>query len=84
MQKEAVWVCPFGFEREELEMKKKSGNSEFVPCEKLGERRHHHRGKSSENLRDKVSILSALEVEFGQTVLDAGCGNGYMSKEFSK
>ncbi|NQU42638.1 class I SAM-dependent methyltransferase [bacterium] len=45
---------------------------------------HHHRGKSSESLLDKEAILSALKIGHGQTVLDAGCGNGYMSKEFSR
>ncbi|MEZ4599030.1 MAG: class I SAM-dependent methyltransferase [Syntrophotaleaceae bacterium] len=44
---------------------------------------HHHRGKSSESLLNKEAILAALRLEPGQTVLDAGCGNGYMSKEFS-
>jgi ubiquinone/menaquinone biosynthesis C-methylase UbiE len=46
--------------------------------------RHHHRGKSSERLLDKGAILSALVIRPGQVVLDAGCGNGYMSKEFSQ
>jgi len=44
---------------------------------------HHHRGKSSEHLVDKPAILAALDIEAGQTVLDAGCGTGYMAKEFS-
>lgn len=52
--------------------------------EKSCEGRQHHRDKSSESLLDKVAILSALAAEAGQTVLDAGCGNGYMSKEFSR
>ena len=46
--------------------------------------RHHHRGKSSEGLLNKELILKALNIRPGQTVLDAGCGNGYMSKAFSK
>lgn len=45
---------------------------------------HQHRGKSSEGLLNKEVILAALGIAPGQTVLDAGCGNGYMSKEFSK
>jgi len=46
--------------------------------------RHHHKGKSSESLLDKANILSHLGIVPGQVVLDAGCGNGYMSKEFVK
>jgi ubiquinone/menaquinone biosynthesis C-methylase UbiE len=44
---------------------------------------HHHKGKSSESLVDKKRVLNALNLRAGQTVLDAGCGNGYMSKVFS-
>ena len=68
-------------------MKQKSGTPDhldFGKYEKRGEGRHHHREKSSESFLDKGAILSALAIEFGQTVLDAGCGNGYMSKEFSQ
>jgi ubiquinone/menaquinone biosynthesis C-methylase UbiE len=67
-------------------MKQKSGMpdySEFTKYEKRGEGRHH-RGKSSESLLDKGAILSALAIEYGQAILDAGCGNGYMAKEFSR
>ena len=45
---------------------------------------HHHRGKSSESLIDKDIILRVLDILPRQTILDAGCGNGYMSKEFSR
>lgn len=45
---------------------------------------HHHRGKSSESLLDKEVLLRELDIFPGQTILDAGCGNGYMSKEFSR
>jgi ubiquinone/menaquinone biosynthesis C-methylase UbiE len=58
--------------------------SEFRKYDKGGKGRHNHRGKSSESLLDKDAILSALTIEFGQSVLDAGCGNGYMAKEFSR
>lgn len=44
---------------------------------------HHHRGKSSESLLDKAAILGALEIRTGQTILDAGCGDGYMSRAFA-
>lgn len=45
---------------------------------------HKHRGKSSESFIDKDIILHELNILPGQTILDAGCGNGYMSKEFSR
>lgn len=45
---------------------------------------HHHRGKSSESLLDKGAILRALEIVPGSAILDAGCGNGYMAKAFSR
>jgi ubiquinone/menaquinone biosynthesis C-methylase UbiE len=46
--------------------------------------RYHHRGKFSEGLVNKELILKTLNIQAGQTILDAGCGNGYMSKAFSK
>jgi ubiquinone/menaquinone biosynthesis C-methylase UbiE len=46
--------------------------------------KHHHRGKSSERHVDKDQILVNLEILPGQTILDAGCGNGYMAKEFAR
>jgi ubiquinone/menaquinone biosynthesis C-methylase UbiE len=45
---------------------------------------HKHEGKSSESLIDKTAILDALSIKPHQHIIDAGCGNGYMSKEFSK
>jgi len=68
-------------------MEQNSGRPEYLESakhEKPGEERNHHRSMSSEHLLDKASILSALAIECGQTVLDAGCGNGYMAKEFSR
>ena len=44
----------------------------------------HHKGKSSQSLLNKDIILKELEIQPGQTILDAGCGDGYMSKEFAK
>ena len=61
-----------------------SDEVEMSGCETSEEERHHHRGKSSESLLNKELILKALNIQAGQTVLDAGCGNGYMSKAFSK
>ncbi len=45
---------------------------------------HHHKGKSSERFLNKELILQALNIQPGQTILDAGCGNGYMAKIFAK
>lgn len=61
-----------------------SGKVEISRTETSKEERHHHRGKSSESLLNKELILKALNIQAGQTILDAGCGNGYMSKVFSK
>ena len=57
---------------------------EIARHEQSREGTHHHRGKSSESLLDKDKTLKALGIERGQTILDAGCGNGYMSREFSQ
>jgi ubiquinone/menaquinone biosynthesis C-methylase UbiE len=45
---------------------------------------HQHRGKSSESIVDKNEILTNLAIMAGQIILDAGCGNGYMAKEFAR
>ncbi|MEJ2188484.1 MAG: class I SAM-dependent methyltransferase [Acidobacteriota bacterium] len=44
---------------------------------------HEHRGRSSEDNVEKAAVLDALRIRPGQTILDAGCGNGYMSKAFA-
>ena len=46
--------------------------------------KHHHRKKSSESFLDKNQILACLPIASGQVILDAGCGNGYMAKEFAR
>ena len=43
-----------------------------------------HVGKFTEGLLDNGAILNALKISAGQTILDAGCGNGYMAKLFAK
>lgn len=48
-----------------------------------GGKMHQHRGKFTEGLINNELILKALNIKPGQTILDAGCGNGYMSKVFS-
>lgn len=53
-------------------------------AKKSEDKKHHHRGKTSENRLNKDIILKELNIRSGQTILDAGCGNGYMSKEFSR
>ena len=47
-------------------------------------KKHHHKGRSSERHLNRELVLKALNIRSGQTILDAGCGSGYMSKEFSK
>ncbi len=41
-------------------------------------------GKFSEGLLNDEIILENLNIYPGRTILDAGCGNGYMAKKFSK
>ena len=41
-------------------------------------------GKFSEGLLNDEKILENLNICAGQTILDAGCGNGYMAKKFSE
>lgn len=41
-------------------------------------------GKFSEGLLNDETILANLNICAGQTILDAGCGNGYMAKKFAE
>ena len=40
--------------------------------------------KFSEGLLDDEGILACLDIGAGQTILDAGCGSGYMALKFSQ
>jgi ubiquinone/menaquinone biosynthesis C-methylase UbiE len=44
----------------------------------------HQKGNSTEQFLNKEVILKELNILSGQTILDAGCGTGYMTKEFSR
>lgn len=46
--------------------------------------KEHCRENSTEKLLNKTIILNECNILPGQTIVDVGCGNGYMSKEFSK
>ena len=65
-------------------MGEKMKHDTILKCKKTTNAKHHHRGKSSESLLDKDIILKELNILPGQTILDAGCGNGYMAKEFAR
>lgn len=44
----------------------------------------HHKGNSTERLLQINWILENLEIKPGETVMDAGCGGGYMSLLFAE
>lgn len=68
-----------------MEKKAKMSDNDETSKSKTSEKeRHHHGRKSTESLLNKELILKAVNIQVGQTILDAGCGNGYMSKIFSK
>ena len=43
----------------------------------------HHKGNSTEQLLDKKFIINKLDIIPGQIIIDVGCGNGHMAREFS-
>ena len=47
------------------------------------QRTGHHQGNSTEQLLDKNAILDELPILPGHTILDVGCGNGYMANAFA-
>ncbi len=44
----------------------------------------HYKGNTTEHFLNIEVILKELVLLPGQTIIDVGCGNGYMSKKFSK
>ncbi|MBN2210589.1 MAG: class I SAM-dependent methyltransferase [Sedimentisphaerales bacterium] len=54
-----------------------------IPCARPSEIKHHHRGKSSAEFLDASLILNHLSIQPGQTIVDAGCGDGHMAKAFA-
>jgi len=61
-----------------------SHHSHMSESEESEKKKHHHKGRSSERHLNRELVLKALNIRSGQTILDAGCGSGYMSKQFSK
>jgi SAM-dependent methyltransferase len=57
--------------------------SDIIEYEKHAAPEHSHRGKTTESFLDMNAVLAALGIKSGQTVLDAGCGGGYMSRVFA-
>jgi len=45
---------------------------------------HKHGGKSSEAILDAKRVLSSLQLSEGDVFMDAGCGDGFISREASK
>jgi ubiquinone/menaquinone biosynthesis C-methylase UbiE len=44
---------------------------------------HMHHGKTSKNILSSGEVLKATELKLGDSFLDAGCGDGYISLEAS-
>lgn len=45
---------------------------------------HKHGGKSSEAILDVKRVLSSIKLSEGDVFMDAGCGDGFISREASK
>jgi ubiquinone/menaquinone biosynthesis C-methylase UbiE len=58
--------------------------SEIEKVDTPENKNHQHKGRFTEGLLDSNLVLGALNIKAGQIILDAGCGNGYMAKLFSK
>ena len=46
--------------------------------------KHFHHGRSSKEILDSNRVLNTIGLKKGDTFLDAGCGDGYMSTAASK
>ncbi len=44
-----------------------------------GKHGHKHHGKSTRDILDPKIVLSAMGLKQGQTLMDAGCGDGHIS-----
>jgi ubiquinone/menaquinone biosynthesis C-methylase UbiE len=45
---------------------------------------HKHGGKSSEAILDAKRVLSSIKLDEGDVFMDAGCGDGFISREAAK
>jgi cyclopropane fatty-acyl-phospholipid synthase-like methyltransferase len=61
-----------------------SGNDEVSKNEPFEKERPHHGRKSTESFLKKDLILKVLNIQIGQSILDAGCGNGYVQSFFKR
>jgi ubiquinone/menaquinone biosynthesis C-methylase UbiE len=59
----------------------KTGQGKMAECNRAT---GQHKGRSSEELLDKERIIQSLNITEGQIILDAGCGNGYMARDFAR
>jgi ubiquinone/menaquinone biosynthesis C-methylase UbiE len=46
-------------------------------------KKHMHHGKTSKNILSAGEVLKATQIKLGDSFLDAGCGDGYISLEAS-
>lgn len=50
----------------------------------MSKKKHQHHGKSTKDLLDPQKILRIMDLEPGHIMLDAGCGDGYISLAAAK
>jgi len=78
----SIWVMPIS--QVKMLMDIAISQEEILSLKDKQMKENKRKGSSSEELLDKEIILDELRITTGQTILEIGCGNGYMSKEFSK